>query len=61
MAKQDGVSVNQFIVIAVTEKISALETAEFFADRLRQADKAAFRQLLLRAGGEIPRAGDEID
>lgn len=60
MAKQDGVSVNQFIVVAVAEKISALETAEFFAQRAKHVDKEAFRQLLFRAGGETPRTGDEL-
>jgi len=38
VAKRNGTSVNQFIAIAVAEKISALETEEFFAERARDAD-----------------------
>ena len=30
VAKQDGSSINQFITIAVAEKISVLETEQFF-------------------------------
>lgn len=59
VAKRDGTSVNQFIAIAVAEKISALETRQFFVERAKQADLDAFRKLLRRRGGEAPRAGDE--
>ena len=30
LAKEDGTSINQFVVTAVAEKIAALETASFF-------------------------------
>lgn len=59
-AKIDGVSMNQLIAIAVAEKISALETTEFFARRAAGADMAAFRQFMNRKGGETPRVGDEL-
>ncbi len=39
-AVQDGVSVNQFIVRAVSEKIGARGAAEFFAERGRDGDVA---------------------
>ena len=60
VAKRDGASVNQFITIAVAEKISALETEQFFIDRAKKADLKAFRKLLRRRGGEAPQVGDEI-
>lgn len=60
MAKQEGTSVNQFVVMAVAEKLAALETATFFADRRRRADFEAFDRIMNRAGGESPRAGDEV-
>jgi hypothetical protein len=61
VAKRDGTSVNQFIAIAVAEKISALETEYFFAERAKGADLEAFRDVLFRTGGEAPRPGDELD
>ncbi|HET9679921.1 MAG TPA: toxin-antitoxin system HicB family antitoxin [Gammaproteobacteria bacterium] len=60
LAKRDGTSVNQFINIAVAEKISALDTTEFFAKRAENADLEAFRKILFRSGGETPAPDDEI-
>ena len=60
VAKRDGTSMNQFIAIAVAEKISALETERFFAERAKQAGMAEFRAILFRPGGEPPRTGDEF-
>lgn len=61
VAKRDGTSINQFIAIAVAEKISALETERFFSERAKQADMEIFREILFRPGGEPPRSGDELD
>ena len=60
LAKQDGISVNQFIATAVAEKLSAMRTAEFFAERQGRADFAAFDRLMQRNGGEPPAPDDTI-
>jgi hypothetical protein len=60
VAKRDHTSINQFISIAVAEKISALETEQFFIERAKQTDMDAFRKILFRPEGEIPRSGDEL-
>jgi hypothetical protein len=44
----------------VAEKLSALQTAEFFADRKARADFEGFDKLMKRRGGKPPRAGDEM-
>jgi hypothetical protein len=59
-SKEDGTSINQFVATAVAEKLSALQTAEFFADRKSRADFKAFDKLMKRRGGRPPRAGDEM-
>jgi hypothetical protein len=61
LAKQDGVSINQFIATAVAEKISAMRTVDFFSERRDRADFAAFDRLMRREGGEPPRADDSIE
>jgi len=33
ISREDGASINQFLAMAVAEKVSALETAAHFADR----------------------------
>jgi len=60
VAKRDGTSVNQFIAIAVAEKIPTLETEQFFAERAEGADLDTFREILVRSGGEAPGADDEL-
>ena len=59
-AKQDNVSLNQFIVLALAEKVSALKTAEFFAERIARAQPARLEQLLAKAADHPPMPGDEL-
>jgi hypothetical protein len=60
LSKQDGTSINQFVVMAVAEKISAMTTAAFFEERSAKASRTRFRRILNRKGGEPPRPSDEI-
>ena len=59
-SKEDRTSINQFVATAVAEKLSALQTVEFFADRKASADFKAFDKLMKRRGGRPPRTGDEM-
>ena len=59
LAKSDGVSLNQFIAVAVAEKVGVLETAEQFLKR--RAGHAKPRDLLKfsrKAGKETPSDTD---
>ena len=60
MAKAEGTTLNQFINVAVAEKLSALRTVEYFKDRAARADIGKALELLDRVGDEPPRQGDEI-
>ncbi len=60
VARDDGTSLNQFIVTAVAEKLSALRTADFFEERRKRADIDAAFEVMSRERGEVPRAGDEV-
>jgi hypothetical protein len=60
MAQEDGTSVNQFVVTALAEKISALKTAEVFAERKRRADFEAFDRIMNRKGGQTPATEDSL-
>jgi hypothetical protein len=59
LSREDRTSINQFVATAVAEKVSALETARFFADRKARADFKAFDKIMRRRGGTQPREGDE--
>jgi hypothetical protein len=60
LAASEGTSLNQFVATAVAEKVAALRTASYFAERRGRADWEAFDRLMSRRGGEAPRAGDEL-
>ena len=60
-AKADGISVNQFVATAVAEKLSAMNTAVFFAERRERADFAEFDRLMQRGGRETPQPDDVIN
>jgi len=60
LSKEEGTSINQFVATAVAEKVSALRTAQYFAERHKRADFKTFERILNREGGAPPREGDEI-
>jgi len=60
LAEQDQASLNQFITVAVAEKVSALQTAEFFAQRAGESKKGDLAHLLLKVKDRAPLAGDEL-
>ena len=60
VAEQEGTTLNQFINVAVAEKLAALRTARYFQERATRADLEAFDRFLETAGDEPLRRGDEI-
>ena len=61
ISESEGVALNQFINVAVAEKLSALRTEEYFRERSSRADMAKVKRILKRAGkGKPPVPGDEI-
>lgn len=61
VSEQEGVALNQFINVAVAEKLSALRTEDYFRERARQGDVAKAKRLLRPAGrGKPPVPGDEL-
>jgi hypothetical protein len=60
VSESEGVALNQFINVAVAEKLSALRTEEYFRERSSRADVAKAKRILKRAGkGKSPLPGDE--
>lgn len=60
LSREDQSSINQFVATAVAEKVAALQTAHFFADRQARADFAEFDKIMRRRRGATPRDGDEM-
>jgi hypothetical protein len=61
VAESEGVPLNQFINVAVAEKLSALRTESYFQERAGRADIPKALDILKRAGkGKAPIKGDEL-
>ena len=61
VAASEGVALNQFINVAVAEKLSALRTETYFAERAARGDINNAKKVLTRVGKKNPPiAGDEI-
>jgi hypothetical protein len=60
LAKEDGVSLNQWIAAAVAEKVGVVETAaEFFKKRAGSATGDGLMQILKNAPNGPPEPPDE--
>ncbi|MDR3721598.1 MAG: hypothetical protein P4L00_08360 [Candidatus Acidoferrales bacterium] len=60
LSRGDRTRFHQFIATAVAEKVSALQTATYFADRKATADFKAFDKIMKRKGGKARGKGDEM-
>ena len=58
IAAADDTTMNQFFVVAIAEKISAMETADFFQRRSAQAAKAKADKAWAKVGKQAPGAPD---
>jgi hypothetical protein len=61
LAAAEGIALNQLINVAVAEKLSALRTESYFAERAARADIPKAIAVLKRAGGgNPPEEGDAL-
>lgn len=60
VVEEEGTTLNQFINVAVAEKLSALRTERYFQERMARADRADFLFLLEKAGRDVAIEGDEL-
>jgi hypothetical protein len=59
-AASDGISVDQFVNLAVAEKLSALETCDLIAQRASQGSQQAFLAAMALVPKSAPQPGDEL-
>jgi hypothetical protein len=60
VAEEEKVSMNQFFVTAIAEKVSALKTENMFRERLARANPEAFKAWLDASPDAPPIEGDEL-
>ncbi len=59
VAAEEKVSMNQFFVTAIAEKVSALKTESYFKERAARGDLAGFDAWLAASPDVPPTPGDE--
>jgi len=60
MAEKEGVSMNQFITLAVSEKVSTLLTVDYLKERSQRGDRQAFEKLLEKVPDTEPEEFDRL-
>jgi hypothetical protein len=61
LAKREGVSINQLVTTAVAEKMAALMTVKYLAERAARGSRRAFDEVLARVPDVEPDEADRLD
>jgi GGDEF domain-containing protein len=60
LAAKDGISVDQFYASAAAEKLAALETADYIAQRAARSDREAFLRVMAKVPDAEPEEWDRL-
>lgn len=60
LARAEGISVNQFVMLAVAEKVAALSTIEYLEKRARRGSRERLLEILNRAPDVEPEEFDGL-
>lgn len=60
LAKQENVSINQFITLALAEKISALVTEDYLTERASRGSRNKFGQAMAKVADVEPLPQDVL-
>ena len=58
LAQKEGISMNQFITLAVAEKMSALMTEEYLEKRAQQGSREKYEAVLAKVADVAPEPYD---
>ena len=60
LAKEDHISINQFVATAIAEKMSALITEEYLMERARRGSTEKFQVVLSKVKNIEPEESDQL-
>ncbi len=60
LAKEDNISINQFVATALAEKMSALTTEKYLSERAVKGNKKKFKAALSKVKNMEPDASDKL-
>ncbi len=60
LAKQEEISINQFIATALAEKMSALMTSDYLEERSKRGTRQKFERVMSKVRGIDPEKKDAL-
>ncbi len=60
LAQEEGISVNQFVTLAVAEKVASLSTIEYLEKRAKRGSRKKFLAILKKAPDVEPEEFDRL-
>ena len=60
LAQEEGISVNQFVMLAVAEKVAAISTIEYLEKRAKHGSREKFLEILNKAPDVEPDDSDKL-
>lgn len=59
-AEQEGISINQFVALAISEKMAAINTKTYLQERAARGSRAKLLAVLAKAPDVEPEAADVL-
>jgi HicB family len=59
-ANKEGISINEFIMLAIAEKLATLSTADYLAERARRGSREQLLAVLAKAPDVEPEDYDKL-
>lgn len=60
VAQEEGISVNQFVMLAVAEKVASISTIEYLEKRAKRGNREKFLEILSKAPDVEPEVFDKL-
>jgi uncharacterized protein (DUF1778 family) len=60
LAQEEGISVNQFVMLAVAEKVASISTIEYLEKRAKRGSREKFLEILGKAPDVEPEAFEKL-
>ena len=60
VAQEEGISVNQFVMLAVAEKVAAISAIEYLEKRAKRSRSKKFLEILSKVPDVEPEAFDKL-
>ncbi|HWQ26298.1 MAG TPA: toxin-antitoxin system HicB family antitoxin [Chlorobaculum sp.] len=60
VAQEEGISINQFVMLAVAEKVASLSAVEYLEKRAKSGSREKFLEILNKVPDVEPEAFDKL-